>query len=229
MVKMQPFWAAWLSISLMLLCQARSQVRREHVRHIHSSPQGKAAQMEVKWRGSLGQESIASGTPKEDYADGRPPPAYDILVLNQELTALREAGPSNEDEMLVSNLPEKRMSKDASEDQICAPTALGGERLVGDPAYQAQVQSGQVAASSKGIIFAGLMRDVGDSVGSLVGLLHKTGQAFARHHTIIVEGNSKDSTKANLEKECNFKQVSCFNLDIKQLQGVFRVRATLRV
>mmetsp|Transcript_53214 Transcript_53214/g.99817 ORF Transcript_53214/g.99817 Transcript_53214/m.99817 type:complete len:449 (+) Transcript_53214:69-1415(+) len=104
--------------------------------------------------------------------------------------------------------------------QVCMPKALGGKTLTQDPKFHAQTLQGRRAMSSKSIIFAGLVRDIGDSASRLFATLRVLGQSFANYHIIIIENNSQDAghTHRGLERECTGAETWCFMLDIESMR-----------
>jgi hypothetical protein len=119
---------------------------------------------------------------------------------------------------LPQRLLEQRPQPAPPLDRLCVADTVGGEALASDVDFQRQAQRGHRAAASKSIIFAGLLRDIGDSAHQLFERLRRAGDAFARYHIIVLENNSKDSTREAMSKECQSQDVWCFELDISQLQ-----------
>lgn len=100
---------------------------------------------------------------------------------------------------------------------LCVPPAVGGCELLLDNSFVHQVQDGQKAVSTKGIVIAGLLRDDGDATGKLLHALHTVGNAFDRHQLIILENDSKDSTRKNMARECQGPNSWCFELKMPAL------------
>mmetsp|Transcript_97657 Transcript_97657/g.172999 ORF Transcript_97657/g.172999 Transcript_97657/m.172999 type:complete len:397 (-) Transcript_97657:140-1330(-) len=121
-------------------------------------------------------------------------------------------------------LAPRQVQFDAS--RLCVPPAVGGCHLLEDEKFIQQVQDGREAVAAKGLVMAGLLRDDGDPTAELLGALHQVGSAFARHHLIIIENDSKDSTRKNMDKECLSDHAWCFEVNLpflgpkKQDQGV---------
>lgn len=139
-------------------------------------------------------------------------PPIDREYLQKEVDALTAM--RNESSIRLAAKAPDRSGAQPPLEKLCVPRCVGGNELVGDKDFQAQWKRGYDAASNKGIVFAGLVRNIGDSVGPLLALFHAIGGAFARYHTFLIENNSKDSTKDNLRKECTSAQTTCLELDI---------------
>jgi len=115
----------------------------------------------------------------------------------------------------AETLPAAKTSQEHQ--QLCVPPAVGGCQLLQQDDFTDQVQEGRKAVSKKGLVIAGLLRDDGDSTRQLLQALHTVGNAFARHHLIIIENDSKDSTRQNMASECQGPHSWCFELKMSAL------------
>jgi len=94
-------------------------------------------------------------------------------------------------------------------------SSAGGQSLVTSAEFTHQIRRGIASLTRKAVVFAGLLRDIGDSVVALFEALHAAGNAFARHHIIVLENDSKDGeTRTLLSQHCSTKQTWCFELDL---------------
>jgi len=105
----------------------------------------------------------------------------------------------------------------ASPKYLCVPRDVGGDKLVADATFIRQLEDGQKAVATRGIVIAGLLRDDGDSTHKLLHHLHTVGSAFSHHHLIIIENDSKDSTRKNMARACQGPDASCFELKLAAL------------
>lgn len=122
----------------------------------------------------------------------------------------------NSQQPIARTLPASETSQE--DRRLCVPAAVGGCQLLKDESsFTHQVQDGKKAVSKKGVILAGLLRDDGDSTRKLLDSLHSVGSAFARHHMIIIENDSKDSTRHNMVRECQGPHAWCFELKLPAL------------
>jgi len=69
----------------------------------------------------------------------------------------------------------------------------------------------------QGIVFAGLLRDIGNGVQPLFATLRAVGQSFARHHIIVVENDSNNETRLRLVQDCQLEDSWCFLLSAPTL------------
>lgn len=105
--------------------------------------------------------------------------------------------------------------------EVCVAQAVGGITVASNPEFKAQIQQGRKAAASKGIIFAGLVRNIHESANRLFATLRAVGKSFAHHHIIVLENNSNDYlTKRGLKQECESSDTWCFLLDIPEMSRV---------
>lgn len=157
--------------------------------------------------------------------------AYSLLRHEDVFQSLQHERSSKWMPALMEMHPESvRAYENAKEDRkkVCMPTSLRGESLTKDPKFHAQTLRGRKAMSSKSIVFAGLVRDIGDSASRLFATLRVLGQSFANYQIIIIENNSHDGghTEHGLQRECTGPNTWCFILDIKNMrrfsQGQFK-------
>jgi len=189
---------------------ARGLVRSEDD-HEHAAPVVKRVQVEVAHRGGFTTANDEPPAVERRTASGRQrvsiPSGESLLQMQDVYTSLTEKPKS-------LGLPEEPGKQAPALDEICVANPVGGAALAGDPVFQQQAQRGHRAAASKSVIFGGLLRDVGDSAPLLLGTLRKAASAFERYHILLLENNSKDGTRAGLNKECKSKDVWCFELDL---------------
>lgn len=114
-------------------------------------------------------------------------------------------------------VPPEGVARAQAPEEVCVPDAISEQPLAEDPAFQAQVASGRRASASKGIVFAGLVRDIGNSATALFAALRAAGSSFARYHIIVLENNSQDGTGERLSQECHLWDSWCFRLDVLQM------------
>ena len=94
--------------------------------------------------------------------------------------------------------------------EVCVPTLVDRSgALARSKELQTQIHRGRRAAASQGIIMGGLVRDIGGSARRLFAAMHGVGSSFARYHIVVLENDSKDKTRAGLERECAQPQVQC--------------------
>lgn len=112
--------------------------------------------------------------------------------------------------------------------KVCIPSAVGGDALLMGAgaegseaqAFESQLRRGSRAASEKGLVMAGLLRNVAPSIAHLFDALHKTGDLFARYHIIVLENNSEDKTEEHLQSECRgSSKITCLIPDLPELGG----------
>lgn len=105
-------------------------------------------------------------------------------------------------------------------EEVCVAKEVGGAGIAKDLTFQAQVKLGRKAAADKGIIFAGLLRDIGESGAELFAMLRVVAKSFANYHIIALENDSKDQfTRPGLEQECQSQDTWCFLLEIPSMAG----------
>mmetsp|Transcript_143150 Transcript_143150/g.275015 ORF Transcript_143150/g.275015 Transcript_143150/m.275015 type:complete len:443 (+) Transcript_143150:54-1382(+) len=103
--------------------------------------------------------------------------------------------------------------------EVCMPPEVEGDaNLTHSSTFHHQVHRGRTHASSKGIVFAGLLRDVQSSVTALFMTLRAAGKSFARYHIIALENDSRDNTRWRLGEECQSPDSWCFLLHVPSLQ-----------
>jgi len=103
-------------------------------------------------------------------------------------------------------------------EKLCVADTVGGATLAADASFQLQAQRGLRAAASKGILFSGLLRNIGTSGPRLLSSLRMVGDAFARYHIVLLENDSWDETRRELEGECKSTDVWCFELSIPRME-----------
>mmetsp|Transcript_39222 Transcript_39222/g.62096 ORF Transcript_39222/g.62096 Transcript_39222/m.62096 type:complete len:518 (-) Transcript_39222:58-1611(-) len=219
-VKRVDVLVVWIAVGLLLdlCCDGEAKPSRQHGTSQHEPRHSRSHGTSRRVMRREGETSTAPDRDKALDRDDdlwrkpRTLPPIDYEYLKREVDALK-AGRDENSIRMAAQIP-GRSGPQPPLEKLCVPRCVGGNELVGNTDFQAQWKRGYEAASTKGIVFAGLIRNIGDSVGPLLDLFNVVGRAFARYHTFLIENNSKDSTKEHLRKECATRQTTCLELDI---------------